>query len=197
MLPENKVTVTKQPPQWYVPERLNQRIDYEKGGIALQNPSWGLNYQLWTLEYREYDHTLVLRGQIVPDIILKTGLVDVISVGLSFDQNMTPIYFYSIGTQTFFNWVTPEGVAQEIILPNIRNPQLSRDEYRDFNLHNADVILSYVSGKQLIVRYQRHRFLPQYAQAIYTLPSDYEVVQVGLTKRMRYEFFLKPTKRYT
>lgn len=131
-------------------------VDYELGGVALNDPSGGLSVQLWTL--RKVGSELVVFNEAGAG----TGVITVPTaerVGLAFDQNMRPMIAYSTPLGGFLYWFdTFLNAFTTTQIPGATYLRITMDERRDVLLNNSDVILAYHVGTSLRYRQQRDRF---------------------------------------
>lgn len=142
-------------------------IDWEMGGIALNDPSQGLRVQLWTfklvVDELTGDSTVSVEAPSVPKVTLFSG-VDVGEIAGAFDQNMNPVVAYMASGSPMLWWWDPTASAMvHTSLPaGCYDLRVSLDDKRRFNVAKSDVILSYVRGGSLYYRYQRDRYLVEY-----------------------------------
>ena len=136
MLPENQLSSTPVPDAFLVPMRRSPDVDYEFGGIQLQDITQGLQYQLWESSYN---------GSSIRLHPKRTGSAQVVVThqgilhhSFAFDQNMNPCVVYKTATKTFLYWYNPLIGDQETIEldPTIETPQVSVDDNRRFQLAN-------------------------------------------------------------
>lgn len=138
-------------------ERGSRLTDYEMGGVALNDPSQGLLYQLWSA-WVEAD-AVKIQAPSVPEQILfnQTGITE---LSLTFDQNMAPfVAFVANGTSTYW-WFDPNAQAQVFSsLPSDAvSPRCVLDDKRRFASSYSDILLGYVRGTTLYYRLQRERY---------------------------------------
>ena len=131
------------------------------GGIALNDPSMGLDYQVWDAEVvKNIDNDqIVLSAPSVSPIVVYTG-DDITAVSLAFDTLMqytisfveageSKIKFYdsSIGDFTVYS-----------VGATSSNPKIALDETRLFNSANSDILMAYIKDEKLYYRQQRDRY---------------------------------------
>lgn len=186
MFPDNRLSTNPHPSDWAVkyPTEYSDYIDYELGGIELNNSTLGLDVALWKLEYNRVNGELRLGKVGQSDELLLTEN-DVKKVTLAFDVNMKPYYAIekSNGVKLFY-YDTVSQQHGELFLDSIRSPSLCLDERRTENLANADVCLCYIKGTKLYVRYQRDRFLVEHFLAELTHDTSY-IERVGMMRNWR------------
>ena len=178
------------PPRNVVREPL---IDYELGGVALQDPSQGLKVQTWRAEVIGDD--VVLAADNVPPAIVFTqpGITE---IALAFDQNMQPFLAYMINDdEAKFRWFDTQ-VGDFVVndLPaGSYSVRCTLDDKRSVSgtlLGRSDIILTYLRGGTLYMRAQRDRYQVEYALA--TDLDRYEIGQFGMSRNWRLQWQLVP-----
>ena len=195
MMPTNTLSTTAVPGDFLYPDNLEGGLlrDYEYGGIALQDPSEGLRYQVWTVELVGDD--VVLSAPNTPQIVQFTRS-DITELSLTFDHNMNPtIAFVQAGVAKFW-WFDTVLLAQVFTtLPvGSTNPRVAHDDKRAMESNTSDVMLAYVRSGNLYTRMQRDRYTIEYLQATgVTLPLR----KIGMTdkNRLQFQFGLEPEDR--
>ena len=76
-------------------------VDYELGGIAIGEPSAGLDVQLWTARYIGNDVVVFDEAGNGTTIITVPGIK---RLSLAFDQNMRPLIAYSTLVGSYLYW---------------------------------------------------------------------------------------------
>lgn len=160
MLPDNQLSSTPITGPLVLPDGLvlDDLLDFETGGVALNDPSQGLQVQTWTCAYID-NSKVVIKA-------LSTGYTAVLferaritSVSLAFDQNMHPIVAYEIDGEVFlWWWDSLTSQRRDDSFGNVRCPRVTLDDKRAQQLANSDVIFAYIKGKNLCYRQQRDRF---------------------------------------
>ena len=70
MIPDNRLSTTNLPAPLLVPiQRDDAFTDFEKGGVGLQDPSQGLDVQLWKLVYDESTGEFILSAPNYPPTV--------------------------------------------------------------------------------------------------------------------------------
>lgn len=172
-------------------------IDYERGGIALNDPSQGLLVQLWKLHV-ERDKDLTDQWNFYIDspsngtqfLFSAPGVKE---AALAFDQNMRPFVVYVENTTTKMWWYDPTVPGQIITTlgTDFRSPRCTTDEKRPWHLEVSDIQLWYVRGSQLCVRYQRERFTVEHAKK--TVGPQATLVSVTMSTNGRLQLRLRNT----
>lgn len=134
-------------------------LDYENGGIALNDPSEGLNYQTWTLRYFPASGDMVVEAPTVPQTIL-FNRADITEISLAFDQNMNPFVAFVEADVASFWWFDTQANDQVFsILPvDSRSPRCCIDDKRPERHGTSDIILTYIRNDILYERMERQRY---------------------------------------
>lgn len=152
-------------------------LDFKPGGIALQDPSQGLEYQIWRgmiLNPATEHSRIVIDGRFNPQHEL-IAVPNIIEFSFSFDFNMRPMCVYVtedsevINNEIFYHqesslyWYD-NTVGRYDTIPlgsSVRTPKLFIDDPRleaTNYYERADVCLFYWQEDNLYVRYLRDRF---------------------------------------
>ncbi|WP_427852920.1 hypothetical protein [Stenotrophomonas acidaminiphila] len=171
-------------------ERVNLRseplVDYEMGGIGLQNPNAGLQVKLWTL--RSNGQQVTVEADDVPPVLLFERLGPITLVSLAFDQAMNPhVAFVEDGIAWLWWWDTVANAMTFTAIDGARTPRLGLDEKRSALLSIGDVVLAYMNQDNLCVRYQRERFGTEH---VMSAGVGQELVSVGASAAGRFQFML-------
>jgi hypothetical protein len=156
------------------------------GGVALNDPSQGLQVKEWTLYLVGDDVTISAEG--VAPTVLFSG-ANITELSLAFDQNMQPVVAYVQAEQARLYWFDSSipGYTSTVIAGAI-TPRVALDEKRPLLVLSSDVILGYIRAGNLYFRAQRDRYLIEYL-----LKSDVNatLVTVGMTTNYRFKFKLR------
>jgi hypothetical protein len=169
--------------------RLNDLLkDYELGGIALNDPSEGLQYQVWDAYYNGTE--IRIHSADGYDGLLVTSST-VTEVALSFDQNMRPVVAYVDDGQTKLLWYDSETAEQiTTVIANAKSPMLGLDTKRKEFTDISDVILVYLKGLQVCCRVQRDRFTIEYVAGTVET-SNARILGVGMNKGNRFQIYVR------
>lgn len=181
MLPNNTLSTQAVSHEFFTPVRMNDLIDYEWGGVDLYNVTQGLNASLWSSSYE--NGKIVLANENVRHEILTVA--NVTEISFAFDLNMNPYVTYVAGGVAYLYWYDTSIAAHTTtnLGTGILNPRLSLDERRIKQVAISDVVLGYIRGGNLCVKYQRTRF----ATEIILGPMA-GLIQVGMMKNYRFGF---------
>lgn len=159
---------------------------WDNGGVALSDPSQDLTkyvWQAWT------DGTTITVKRDDLDtyhvVLMDTNITE---VDLTFNQNMQPCIAYVANGISKLYWYDTQQAKQVIDeYPAIRNPRVSLDEKRRFNVANSDIIFAYQKGDQLCYRVQRDRFTIEYELATNT--AKRLLWRIGMGRNNRFLFY--------
>jgi hypothetical protein len=190
MLPQNAVSSVAVPSTFLSPDNTasNRLIDIERGGIALNDPSQGLNVQDWTC-FIAANGTDV---QVKPDsgspiTLLSQGGIE--ELAFTFDQNMRPCVAYRVADIAYLRWF--DSVSQTFAVTAFaatRNPKLALDDKRITQIAvNSDIIFAYMRGNIVYYRQQRDRF--QIERLVRSgVPDGLALVRIGMGQNLRFQF---------
>ena len=191
-LPQNVVTTVPLVAPFLSPDASDFRNDQslEQGGIAVNDPSRGLQYQDWIAEIVSGGTAVQIRpvgGGSTTTLV--TGATNVTLVSLAFDINMQPSLAYTDGGVIKFRWY--DTILSSFVTdsyPTATSCRLSTDDKRDAQQSVTDVILSYTRAGVLYWRQQRDRYTVEYTAG----PAvGYALRRVGMTTNNRLCFELE------
>lgn len=164
MIPEGRLSTTPVVAPFMEAQKQVPLIDYEKGGVGLNNPTQGLQVQTWTLRYDRASGNMRLSAPNTPEFTL-WNRPDITEVSLAFDQNMNPfVAFVQAGVAKFW-WYDPTIPGQtfaESLLGTAITPRATMDEKRATQSAVSDIILGYMRNNNLCYRIQRERYLTEH-----------------------------------
>ena len=105
-LPLNILSSPAVPAELLFPDnvsRTERKVDYERGGIELNNPSQGNNFQNWRLRIDENKVLVSPEPYETIETLLFTA-VGITEASLAFDQNMAPAVAYIQAGQAKLWW---------------------------------------------------------------------------------------------
>lgn len=196
MIPDNELSVKPIRASLLYPNRFllaSLTEDYEMGGIAIQDPSEGVNYQPWFGYWRD-DGALCVRPAIDGEDIVLFSEPDIFEFSFAFDQNMR---WYAATQRTDgsfrFRWYDSliEGYAT-LELSGIGGFKVTQDDKRDVlvQLGRSDVLLTYIKDRKLYIRNQRERFQVEHLLAE-NLPKNIRITNFGMTERYRVQWRIR------
>lgn len=168
-------------------------IDFELGGIALNDPIEGLEYQPWTLRYFPATGDFVISAPNTPNTIIHNA-PDVTEISLAFDQNMNPFIAYVEDTVAKFWWYDTEinDTVVSLLPANSLTPRCCTDDKRDNRDATSDIILCYVNAGALYFRQERDRYTVQYLivdpfiHPVFELPATLKRVGMNEVNRLQW-----------
>lgn len=162
MLPNNAISSVYIPATLLLPDdraRSNLLMDFERGGVALNDPTQGLNVKTWQVWS---DGSEVRVGAIgaASTALIFTGS-DITEVSLAFDQNMRATIAYVEGGVTKLYWYDTLAAAMtHTTFADCRSPMVTMDDKRPIasTLGTNDVIFAYIRDGSVRYRQQRDRY---------------------------------------
>lgn len=190
-LPQNAESLVPVPGAYLAPDDqvTIKLVDYEAGGVALQDPSQGLTGYIWTIFLVNLDVFVQRNGQ--PPIRLFSQ-DNIVELSLAFDQNMRPNVAYAStdGTITLRWFDTTIQAFRSTNFGKARNPRLTLDDKRREMSTTSDVLLAYInSSNQLVVRQQRDRYGVEIVLVNNILPTTV-LKNIGMNDGYRIQFEL-------
>lgn len=131
--------------------------DYETGGIGIQDPSEGLQYQTWTCKT---DGTIItIEADNSSPVTVYTG-TNITEVSLAFDSNMNYFVAFVEDGQAKYKWwdISVNDYTVDSLGASDINPRCTLDDKRAFNSAGRDIILCYLSSGNLYYRIQRENY---------------------------------------
>lgn len=194
MLPKD--IITEVPIQGFLPPKGEEALpleSLESGGVALNDPSEDFTYS-W-MGYVEGGEVLVKRvdDELTPATPLFTILGEVTELSLTFDQNMRPTVAYvEEGVSKLYWYDTAEEKSVTTVF-DVKNPRVSLDDKRRFNIVNSDIIFAYINGSGVLAyRLQRERYSKERVMVLE--PSDTPIkglINIGMGKDRKFVFLTK------
>lgn len=191
-IPEHRLSTTVQSTAFLAPDSNapSYLVDYERGGIALNDPSAGLEYQTWIAEI--VGTTITLRADSVAESVVYSGLA-ITEVSLAFDQNMRLHLAYIDNSIAYFTWYDTAlpGPVTTNYGADVKHPRLCLDDKRPLSTGTSDIILTYIKNGNLYAREQRDRYEVEYLLATGVDPDLYKV-GMGTNNRLHWQFQAVP-----
>lgn len=195
-LPENRLSTTPAPIGFVGARALpsSKIVDYEDGGIAIQDTSMGLLYQRWRallFNAGEADSYVQLDAPTVAAFTL-VSLPGMTEISFTFDQLMRPVLAYVQSGSCYLRWYDSAASAYvtDLIGAGIVTPRVAMDDKRftsSGGLQTNDVILAYVRGGDLYYRQQRDRYTIERLLKTTVKP----LVKVGFSRGLRFQFMFE------
>lgn len=189
MLPLNELSTSVKYANFLDPDAFIPTFtkDYELGGIALRDPTQGLEVQVWTCEVQG-NNVILYAENVEPTIAFtRSGVTE---VSLAFDQNMNPFIAFVENGDAKFWWYDTVAVAQ--VFTNLTggvSPRAALDDKRKLQTGRSDIILGYVKDNDLCMRVQRDRFTIEY---VLKTEVDAIIRRMGMNRGNRFQFEMTP-----
>lgn len=135
------------------------------GGVALNDTSKPLNFQVWQLEYDNTTGAATLTSSITGHSSVVLTRPDITELSLAFDQNMRLFIAFVQAGQAKFYWYDPIAEAMvfdEATLGAATNPRCTLDDKRSTQIPVSDIVLAYVRAGSLYYRSQQDRYTVEY-----------------------------------
>lgn len=198
MFPDNDLSDTAYVAGFNFPVKqltfADMKKDWEMGGIALNDPSAGLEYQLWefTLEVDEStgDSDVYVEAPSIPKTLLFSGSF-ITEIAGCFDQNMNPMVAYTeSGTPKIWWWdPTIPGMTYTSLPAGSIDLRCTLDDKRQFNVADSDIVLSYVRAGALYFRLQRERYLTEHL--LFDEGSVERLISLAMNNKWRLQWRLR------
>jgi len=168
---------------WLSPDHLGHewKEDYEGGPIALNDPSAGLDYQVWHLTWNQTTGDFTVTPQTVGSPVVVITVANVTQCSLCFDQNGHVNIAYTAGGTAYLYWYDTDaaGHVTTPLAAGTTNPMLSLDDKRTTQTDASDILLWYTRQQpdttwNLYKREQRERFLTEDLMATDVYPYVYK-----------------------
>lgn len=164
----------------------NTLVDYELGGVALNDPTQGLRVKTWTL-FVDGQDVNIKADDVAPVTLF--SLPGIREVSLAFDQNMHPfVAFVQHQTARFWWFDTVVGHVVFTDLDEAVSPRCTLDDKRDESTGTSDILLAYVKDDNLYFRAERDRYTLEY---LLKANVDATLISVGMMKNNRVKFRLR------
>lgn len=197
MLPDNTLAAKSQVAGFSFPVKGpgDKLVDWELGGVALNDPSAGLAVKLWKLTAVLNDDgvtvDLVLTAPGVAATVPVSG-ADITEIALAFDQNMNVFVAYTQGGAAKIYWYDTllPGMTTTTLPAGCYNLRCTLDDKRDFAIEDSDIVLGYLRDGNLCVRYQRDRYGTEYVLRS-GVGADAQLVSMAMNIGSRLQFRLR------
>lgn len=176
------------------PDNIPKRptIDYELGGIGLQDASQGLMAQTWRCwYYRDASAVMVEAPNTPPTKIFEQDRLAWLS--FCFDQNMRWSAVYTLNDgESYLRWY--DSLAGDYAITpldeGVITPFLTLDDKRAIMLGSSDIVLAYIQNETVYLRVQRERFqVPHVWQE--DIPKDWVIRNFGMSNKLRLQMEIR------
>jgi len=158
--------------------------DREKGGIALSDPSAGIDVDDWESSYDSNTGIFSLKNKRTLISYPVLTIPDAVKISFAFDANMRPSVAWtdSLGSAKFY-WYdsVPEDYTTTTLPAGTKTPVVCHDQKLSFFtiLNVTDVILFYIkSNNTLVWRIQRERYNTEHY--VCDVSADAQLLKVGM-----------------
>ncbi len=166
-------------------------IDYEDGGIAIQDPSEGMLYQRWRARLHnagEADSYVMLDAREVAEFVW-LSVPHMTEISFSFDANMRPAIAYVAGGSAFFRWYDSRipAYVTTALAAGVITPRVAMDDKRLVGSNGyqvSDVLLAYVRNGNLYLRVQREHYATEHLLKTDVTP----LIRIGMSRGLRFQF---------
>lgn len=159
---------------------------WDNGGVALSDPSQDLNKYVWRAWTDGATITVKRDDLDTYQVVLMD--INITEIDLTFDQNMRPCIAYVANGISKLYWYDTFQAKQVIDeYQAIRNPRVSLDEKRRFNVSQSDIIFAYQKGNTLCYRVQRERFTIE--RVLVTNTKKRLLWRIGMGRNNRFLFY--------
>jgi hypothetical protein len=157
--------------------------DQELGGIALNDPSQGMQVKTWTGYYDAGQVFLEAEGVAPTAVLAVAAPVDVLAI--SFDQLMRPLVAWQSGADShLYFYDTSLGATTTLNVAGASSPFLTHDDKRVSQTGLSDVLFFYIKAGNVYYRQQRDRFGVE--RLIAAVPAGFETIDaVGMAENNR------------
>lgn len=159
---------------------------WDNGGVALSDPSEDLTKYVWQA-WTDGTTITVKRDDLdTYQVVLMD--INITEIDLTFDQNMRPCIAYVANGISKLYWYDTFQAKQVIDeYPSIKNPRVSLDDKRRFNVANSDIIFAYQKGSAIYYRVQRERFTIE--RVLATNTKKRLLWRIGMGRNNRFLFY--------
>jgi hypothetical protein len=162
-------------------------VDYELGGVALNDPSLGLRVKDWKATFDKSDGWVYLQGGNDAPIQLLQDF-NITEVSLAFDQNMNVALAYlTLGVVKLYWFDTTIPGYTTTTFADARSPRVALDDKRPSLLGGSDVIFAYIRNGSLYYRQQRDRYTVEYFLRD-SIPNTQRLRNIGMGRNLRFQF---------
>lgn len=183
-LPHNQLSAVPYPSGYLHPDdhaRVNTLYDYERGGVALNDSSEGINGYDWKAWVEGGDILLARAPYDSPTTLITAAGTTWIS--LAFDQNMRPALAYmQAGACKLYWYDTTIPGPTTSTFADCTSPMLCMDDKRQGADQYNDILFFYVRAGSIRYRQQRDRYATE--RTLVAVPPGY-ILQVGMAQNLR------------
>lgn len=171
-------------------------VDWSRGGVSIQDPSFGLDVLDWRARYFGGGVYLDAPGRVEPFFFFAPP-GSVVEIAFSFDLSMNVVLGWSTEDgEAAFRWFDPV-VAEYVTVPlpeNSRSVRVKFDDVRWPEANNVgDTIIAYIRGGSLFYRMLRERFEVEHELYNHAWMPMLELGHIGMNRSVPpcFQFQLK------
>lgn len=193
MMPGDTLSTAQVPSRFFGARSgaTSKTVDYEDGGVAIQDPSAGLLYQRWRARLfnsGEDNSFVMLDAREVPEFVW-LAVPRMTEISFSFDANMQPVVAYVADGLAYLNWYDSAlpGYTTTALAVDVKTPRVTLDDKRFLGsegYQRSDVILAYTRGGNLYYRQQRDRYAIERLLKTGVKP----LIKIGFNRKLRLQF---------
>lgn len=191
MIPDNSLSAVELIAPLLSPDSsaVSPLIDYELGGVAINDVSQGLQVRPWRCFVEGSTVSLQADSDTPTTIFTQAGIE---TISFTFDQLMRPAFTYVVASEVFLRWY--DSLVAAYVTTSfgsaIRDPRLALDDKRRTQYAlSSDIIFAYLRADTLCYRQQRDRFLIEYVLEVGLGPSV-RLKNIGMSRGLRLQFEL-------
>ena len=191
-LPSNALSSPTYPADFLDPDsvvRNDPLIDYERGGVGLNDPSQGLLIRNWRARLVGSDVKVCADPFDPLTEVIVYSAAGITELSLAFDQNMRPSLAYLQGDVCKLYWFDSFAAAAvtTTIASGVSSVFMTLDDKRAVSsqVNANDMLLIYLKGPQLCMRQQRDRFATEYVLDTFIEDVPPHVLRVGMGNQGR------------
>lgn len=191
MIAEDRLSTIPVESEFLAPDNagVDELVDFEQGGVALNDASQGLNVRPWKC-FLDGNNVMLQAESDPPVLIFTQSGIDYLS--FCFDQNMRPCVTYRQGGSVYLRWF--DSVPSQYVTTNfgttLRDPRVCLDDKRNTQYAlRSDIIFAYLRADMLCYRQQRDRFNIERILEV-GIGSTARLSNVGMTRGLRLQFDL-------
>ena len=171
----------------------DELVDFELGGLALQDTSEGLEYQTWKAELNTSGDVILTPLKTGDPVVIFTE-PGVQELAFTFDQNMRWAAATRLaGNNVNFRWYDTT-VGDYVITPltGITSVRVALDDKRVMQIQsgNPDMILTYIRDNRVRWRIQRDRFQTEYTYSGQLFSDNIRITHFGMSEKLRLQWRL-------
>lgn len=193
-LPQSQLSATPYPAPFLSPDnhsRTSPLYDMERGGVALNDPSEGINGYDWKV-WAEINVIKIARAPYDNPTTVITTAAAIYWISLAFDQNMRPTIAYMESNKCMLYWYDTVTASPKFsAFADCTSPMLCMDDKRDGADSYNDVLFFYLRAGRLWYRMQRDRYNVEYDLGEVPTWAN-RIDQVGMSTNGRLQVRLRP-----